>query len=356
MFENIRVRNFRILSDLRIGGLSRINLIAGRNNSGKTSLLEAIFLLAGAGNPQLAANANVIRITRGSEARSDEEIPKAEVEGLWKVLFSNLDTSKTIEITCDHSLLGRLTLEVAWGTRRNTNGPVGRVGEGAATNIIDERSLTFRYADQEGVPAESHMGITGQGLVFEANKSKSPPFNASILLSRSGSVQQDAAFLGELRRQKRGDVLLEALRVVEPRLESIEDISAGGSPMIWGDIGLSELVPLPVMGEGMIRIARLVLVISSTQGGVVLVDEIEKGLHHSILPKVWKAVDKAARQFDVQLFATTHSLECVWAAHESLSPDAFRLHRLEVVDSVSRCVTYDPESINGAVRHGMEVR
>lgn len=356
MFESIRVRNFRILSDLRVDGLSRINLIAGRNGSGKTSLLEAIFLLAGAGNPQLAANANVIRITRGSEVRLDEEISTMEIEGLWKVLFSNLDTSRTMEITCDHSLLGRLTLEVAWGTRRNTNGPVDRVGEGVATNLIDERSLTFRYADPEGVQAESHIGIKGQGLGFEANKSTNPPFNASILLSRSGSVQQDAEFLGELRRQKRGDVLLEALRVVEPRLESIEDISAGGSPMIWGDIGLSELVPLPVMGEGMTRIARIVLVISSTQGGVVLVDEIENGLHHSVLPKVWKAVDKAARQFDAQLFATTHSFECIRAAHESLGSDGFRLHRLEVVDSVSRCVTYDPESINGAVQHGIEVR
>ena len=123
MFESIRVRNFRILDDLRIGGLSRINLIAGRNGSGKTSLLEAIFLLAGAGNPQLAVNANVIRITRGSEARSDEEISTAEIEGLWKVFFSNLDTTRTMEVTCDHALRGRLTLEVAWGTRRATSVP-----------------------------------------------------------------------------------------------------------------------------------------------------------------------------------------------------------------------------------------
>ena len=356
MFESIRVRNFRILDDLRIGGLSRINLIAGRNGSGKTSLLEAIFLLAGAGNPQLAANANVIRITRGSEARSDEEISTAEIEGLWKVLFSNLDTTRTMEVTCDHALRGRLTLEVALGTRRATSVPLDHVGDGVATNLPDERSLTFRFTDSEGLQAESHISIKGRGLEFEANKSTNAPFNASILLSRSGSVQQDAAFLGGLRRQKRGDVLLEALRVVEPRLESIEDISAGGSPMIWGDIGLSELVPLPVMGEGMTRIARLVLVISSTQGGVVLVDEIENGLHHSILPKVWEAVDKAARQFNAQIFATTHSLECVRAAHEALGPDGFGLHRLEVIDSKSRCVTYDPQSIDSAVLHSMEVR
>ena len=88
--------------------------------------------------------------------------------------------------------------------------------------------------------------------------------------------------------------------------------------MIWGDIGLPELVPLPAMGEGMTQIAWLVLAIASMPDGVVLVDEIENGIHHSVLPDVWRAIDEAAKQFHTQIFATTHSFECVMAAHESL--------------------------------------
>ena len=65
--------------------------------------------------------------------------------------------------------------------------------------------------------------------------------------------------------------------------------------MIWGDIGLPELIPLPVMGEGMTKIASLVLAIATAKGGIVLVDEIENGLHHSVLPKVWETVDRAAQ-------------------------------------------------------------
>ena len=149
---------------------------------------------------------------------------------------------------------------------------------------------------------------------------------------------------------------MEALQVIEPRLQSIEDNSSSGAPMIWGDIGLPELIPLSAMGEGMTRIARLVLAISATPDGVILVDEIENGLHHSVLPKVWKVVDTAAKQFNTQVFATTHSFECIEAAHEALGADGFLLHRLEASGTENRCVTYEPEAISAAMRHYMEVR
>ena len=151
------------------------------------------------------------------------------------------------------------------------------------------------------------------------------PFPAAILVARSGDVHEDAVRLGKLRRQKRGDLLLNALRIVEPKLRSVEDNSASGWPMIWGDVGLSELVPLPVMGEGMTRIARIVLAVSATPNGVVLIDEIENGLHHSALTDVWQVVEKAASQFGTQVFATTHSLECVQAAHGALSHEGVPL-------------------------------
>ena len=183
------------------------------------------------------------------------------------------------------------------------------------------------------------------------------PFDAVILSTRIANVQEDATRLGRLRKRKQGDLVLDALQIIEPRLQSIEDNSASGIPMIWGDIGLPELVPLAAMGEGMTRIARLVLAISTSPGGLVLVDEVETGLHHSVLPSVWQAVDEAARQFGTQIIATTHSYECVRAAGQSLGgSNGFLLHRLEASDSGNRCVTYHPEDIDAAIRHDLEVR
>ncbi len=127
--------------------------------------------------------------------------------------------------------------------------------------------------------------------------------------------------------------------------------------MIWGDLGLAELVPLAMMGEGMTQLARIVLAITNAPSGLLLVDEVETGLHHSVLPKVWRAIDAAATQFGTQVVATTHSFECIRAAHEALSErDSLYLHRLEVTESTCRCVTYGPEELEAAMKHDLEVR
>jgi AAA15 family ATPase/GTPase len=119
------------------------------------------------------------------------------------------------------------------------------------------------------------------------------------------------------------------------------------------------MVPLPLMGEGMVRLASLVLAISNAQDGFVLIDEIENGLHHSILSKLWSAVGEVSRQFNTQVFATTHSNECIAAAHKAFRESGaydFRLHRLERIKETILAITYDQETLEAAIEAGLEVR
>ena len=352
MLERMAIKNFRVFRELNVEKLGSINLFTGQNNAGKTTLLEAMFLLSGAGNPEMAVNAIVLR----GSVDGDGVQPAAP---LWKELFANLDVSKAITLAATHRSLGELLLEVEPGVPQEltsitpTNGNEGPPS--ATTNLPDERSLSFSFSRNGEQVACSSIRLSGPGLEVSRPMAY-VPFPATILVSRSGSAREYAILLGKLRRKKQGDLLLEALHIVEPKLQSIEDNSASGTPMIWGDVGLPEMVPLPVMGEGMTRIARIVLAISSTPNGLVLVDEIENGLHHSVLEKFWQVVETAARQFDVQVFATTHSFECAQAAHRALPSTAFRLHRLEIVDNESRCVTYSDDAAAGAIEHGLDVR
>ena len=129
----------------------------------------------------------------------------------------------------------------------------------------------------------------------------------------------------------------------------------GGTPMIWGDIGLSELVPLPAMGEGMTRLARMVLGMSSIPGGVLLVDEVEKGIHHSAMIEALKAIRGTAERFDTQVFATTHSFECIEKAVEAFTVEGFRFFRMSKVKG-NRAVSHLPEQVDLAVRLPMEIR
>lgn len=349
MLEQLHVLNFRGLRDLDVKKFGRINLLAGKNNVGKTTLLEAIFLLGSGGDCRLALNRHVVRLESTTEA------PTFISETVWAPFFFRLETAGGLEISGRHARVGDMELAVA--LERSITTEIPRDGE-AGTFMRDrsgERVLKFRYVDPVAGTLESEARETATEIKFHQSNTY-VPFGSSILQPRGGNTKRDAILLGQLRRQKRGDLLLEALHVVEPRLQGIEDNSSSGAPMIWVDIGLRELVPLPAMGAGMTHVTRIVLAAGVVPGGVLLVDEIENGLHHSFLPDVWRIVGKVAEQFNVQVFATTHSFECVEAAYEALGADGFRLHRLEVDGGVNRCMTYEPDAIEGAIRHNLEVR
>lgn len=346
MLQELEIRNFRIFRKLKITQLRRINLIAGSNNSGKTSLLEAIFLLAGAGRADMLMNPNVVRMGPSGRVLGD---------ALWRPLFSDLDIDKSISIEGLSSPQELLKLEVVRAGQQATEIPPDYAGETSVSSVPEIRSLEVRYRGPNEEPVTSRLMVEGPEVKLEQPNTPAA-FDATIIQARTANSQEDAIRLARLRKQKRVDFLLEALQIIDPKLQSIEDNSSSGTPMIWGDIGLTELVPLAVMGDGMTHLARLVLAISQSPDGVVLVDEIENGIHHSVLPEVWRAIDTASRQFNTQIFATTHSFECVRAAHDSLCGEDFRLHRLDKTDDGNRCVTYDPDTIAAALDFNLEVR
>ena len=348
MIESLRIRNYRVFDDLRIGGFRRINLVAGRNNAGKTTLLEALFLLS-FGHP--SATLTTV-INRGMV--SSNLPPNAIPEVHWKQMFAMLDRDQAIEIEANHASLGCLRLCLEMAVSDSTEVHVRRGDEGFSIGNVSDRILkaTLSRGQNEHI---RKIVVTDTEIQME-RREEPMVIPVGFMPSGGGSLEQDAEQLGEIKKQKRDHMVVDALRTIAPRLSRLEIVTTTGTPMIWGDIGLSELIPLPALGEGMMRIARLALLLFSG-GRVVLVDEIENGLHHSILPRLWRFIEHTAQQLDLQIFATTHSFECVQAAQQSLDADHFGLHRLEVdEDGSNHAVSYQPEAIDAAIRHHMEVR
>lgn len=364
MIENLRVKNFRLFRDLEIDCLERINLLAGRNNAGKTSVLEAILLMAAGGEPDL--------LSAVAQLRELGDLPSETLGAFWRPMFSELDTRRDIEIKGRHSQLGDLVLTIS---RERRNSLTRRI-IGHSAGQRQGHGSTGQYPGLPSLPPKDDPGRSwGIGLSWTTGHNDEVrrmrlcpdgncfeltgeviPLTAALTAAHIGNVQDDAVLLGQLRARKQGNLVTEALRTFEPRLVSVEDSSANGPPMICADIGLPELIPLSAMGEGMTRIARMVLAMSSVRGGVLLVDEIETAIHHSVMRKLWEVVAKASQAFDVQVFATTHSFECLAAAQEALR-DGWRFHRLErAEDGSSRCVTFEPEDVGTVVTHGLEVR
>jgi AAA15 family ATPase/GTPase len=113
------------------------------------------------------------------------------------------------------------------------------------------------------------------------------------------------------------------------------------------------------MGDGMSRILRLALGLANAQGGVLIVDEIDTGLHFMAMTGMWKMLWEAAKQLDVQVFATTHSRDC-WeslaevAESEGVQDDTIVIHRVEKRKTSS--VTFNPRQMAIAVEERLEVR
>lgn len=360
MLKHLNIHHFRGFKALKMERLARINLIAGKNSAGKTSLLEALFLLAGAGNINLVPRLQALR-----GLGPNVEPLQLMGENAWAPLFHVLDTERAAHIAGRHSRFGDLTLKLTLERHPLATLEHHRLAKvdiaqsdklGSASPLLMP-SLVSHFSHQDK-PVQARINVKDTELEI-AQDDYNILFPAVINLPIFRHIQEDAKRLGALRKQKKGDRLVRALKVVEPALQDVEVNSVNGVPAIWADIGLPELIPLTALGEGLTYMTRIVLAITAVPNGLILIDELENGFHHSVLIQAWQVIAETAKEFKVQIFATTHSFECIRAAHVALSDD-FRLYRLEASgpfdDRQNRCVTYEEQDVDAVMRHNMEVR
>jgi hypothetical protein len=355
LFTSISIDNFRCFKAFSIESLDRVNVIAGTNNVGKTALLEAIYLLIGATNISL-----VVKISAFRGVQMLKGDPASVRELLWRPLFPNFDSTDTIQVRGALRTGGQQGIKLRLVQGASARLAVGDAPDiGVETNELSGQTMECRYTDPSGDVYSAQMHFDEKGFSVEP-ASFHLPFPGFFLASRHRtSPQEDAERFGKLDMVEEPYNLLEALKIVEPRLKRLTTIYGAGVPMIYGDIGLGRMLPLALMGDGLARLTSLLLAIANAPSGVVLVDEIENGLHHSILSKVWQAIGDAARRFDTQVFATTHSFECIRAAHQAFEDSErydVRLHRLERVADTIRAITYERETLDAAMKADLEVR
>ncbi len=332
MYTSFTVKNYRCFDDLTIEPLARVNLIAGKNNVGKTALLEALFIYHGADPNLLIA----VGSFRGLKNFKRDE------------LFSGFNAYQTINILGQEINHEPLSLNIT--IRENA----ASITQGATTEIL------FQYSDISGKILQK-MDIS-----FEHDKlhiDNLSIFNnprLDFLLARSRENPKELAVrLSKLRLNKKHNKVIKTLQIIEPRLKDIEVGQMGDDTLIYGDIGKPNLIPIQLMGEGVIRLLEIALAIPEIKGGILLIDEIENGLHYSVMSKVWQAISNLAKEYNVQIFATTHSWECIQAAYDAFAggaPDDFHFCRLERIKGTVQAVNYGLEDIQVALDMNWEMR
>ena len=150
------------------------------------------------------------------------------------------------------------------------------------------------------------------------------------------------------------------LQLVEPRLRRLVAVpTANGPALIYCDIGAGRIIPVALMGSGFARVLELTLAFSEVTNGAILVDEIENGLHFSILSGVWREINSLSQKFNVQVFATTHSHECMVAARDAFQAaedDGLLVHRISHREDGIKAATYSLDGLDYGLEIGAEIR
>lgn len=203
----------------------------------------------------------------------------------------------------------------------------------------------------------------------ERNRIASRPtlFPSSFITANGRGRPRIGHLWDKIALTDREDVVLAALRIVVPDVERISIVNnayaeAGEKieriPIVKLK-GARDPVPLRSLGEGLYRLFALALSLVDAAGGFFLVDEIESGLHYSVQVDLWRIIFAVARQLDIQVFATTHSFDCIEAFQVAAQEDEASegmLIRLERKNGEIIPTLFDERRLGIVTREHIEVR
>ena len=312
MFRSIHIQNFRGFEDLALHGLGRVNLVVGKNNTGKTALLEAITLLSG------------------------------KVDSLPGLFRANV---------------GRVGDHYFRWLLRDGAGPSSTSLRGTSRNGEESHlSLTKGNSDRP----EQLRQVWNKAGYFLWSRPNVPTSRIHAVSVQHRAPDSMVSAFAEAVRAPRDERQLESmLGSVDPRIKSVRLDAVDGKPLVAVDIGLSERVPLPQAGQGIYRLVAIFSELLGNKPNVCLIDEIENGIHYSAHASVWKGIAEVAERLEIQVFATTHSRECLVAAHEAFTArEGYDLTviQLDRLGDTTKGRVLDREQIEAAIVSDIEVR
>lgn len=360
MYKTFRVKNFRGFHDIELKNLARVNLVSGQNGIGKTALLEAFYLHAGAENPLLP-----VKIDAWRGLGAIDTVLGESMETPWDNLFFGFGDSDEIEVSGTDDVAGQRTYRLRVLTRQDEIQQASAYvsAQSSETEIRALSEQTYRILELNHITNDGssiHYILLGPKGIGAGPMGGINPFNTHFHgVAQRPTAEELARQFGNLQKQGKEEVLVEMLRLIEPRMKRVVLRLIGEKPLLQADIDEIGLIPLPLMGDGALRLTAFVLHISATSKGVALIDEIENGIHHSVLTKVWRAIYSTAKLFDSQVISTTHSYEAISAAHNAfVSEDNydFCVFRLERIKGMVEVVRYDREALDAAISDELEIR
>ena len=352
-YKKLEISNFKGIKQLNIDDLSRVNVFLGQNNSGKSTILEALTLAMSVSNPDMPQLLNAFRARKAFSNFID-------IRYFWH----NLDLNNAPEITLSQndSVKRHLKLGLSYvfdeEAEPQTESTFQLSGTIAYVNTLE---MNFDIiTDNSNQSYKSWLRINPSGMVVKRKIADGYlEKNSYSLISPDLTSSNLVNDLTELFKRNQKNIVVNLLALFDIRISGIE--------ILKDDVyikfeGIPEMLPLSLAGDGLRRYLNIVASSANPMTNIILIDEIDNGLHYSAYKKLWDAIFALAISTNKQVFVTTHSKETLYRLNEMLEEhseyqDALRLYTLEKTKLEGhQAYKYTYEGLAEACRNNVELR
>ena len=377
MLDSLFVKNFRLFKKLEIERLSRVNLIVGKNNSGKSCFLEAVRVYMSNASPnvlfELISQRNELwelDIQDEDQNIHDYEnplrylfygyhLPQAGDEGIQIGLLQDTQSNLCVRTQLYQVISSEDGRRIHIIPQQEIPNIDANLVGGVALEI--EKGELKRLLPLDDLIRPSRIGISRNRFLSYSLEIKE---NIQVVPAGGMSESRISLLWDNINLTDLQDEVIDCLKLINGYVKGVALVGSEQArakyriPIIRLERS-SERLPLKSMGDGMTRLFHLILALANAKDGTLLVDEFENGLHWSVLPKVWNTVFTLAERLNVQVVATTHSRDCIqgfkqaWEQNESLGS----FHRLDQdPENGAKSISYSLETLSDALDMDVEVR
>lgn len=337
--ENLNITNFKCFKHLKVVNLGRVNLIGGKNNVGKTAFLEAVELFASSNR----AYDLVYLISKVLARRQGIRREPVEMDFFYD------DESEIILFSAKKKCTIKRSFDIFKNNQQTIFPDIDN------TLPIEILSTSVNN-DQGDMPLRR---LSSRTRLMENRESR----DNTIYISSSKSDEQDIAILlGALIDLGREDFLNESLSSFDNNFSELKLIPKERANVLKLKLkNKDQLVLLSSLGEGVNRYIAILCAIWANKDGVLLIDEIENGIHYTNYKLLWEILFRASLDANCQLFITSHSKECISAFNDTqfeidnCTSQYFELYKDLKSDLISASAR-DKEQLRYALIHEGRVR
>jgi ABC-type transport system involved in cytochrome c biogenesis ATPase subunit len=376
MLSSFHVENFRTFKRLSLPFLGQVNLIVGRNNTGKTMLLEAVRLHSAQGSSAIIKDLLLDRdeFDRVPRISSQQPMRTVRLESLFYRRQPGNNGNSIIRIgPIDEPELSLIIKPVRLYRKGD--------GRGRENDWALYEPKQTQDAPEVVVPHVFGLAVSygksGEKLVPPEPIPELPFGLSSFMISEGDPRIDENAFVpsaglttsaitswwDSISLTDAEERVAECMRIIAPiqRISLVERPGEGRRMAVVKLEGESDPVPLRSLGDGVRKIFNFALALEAARSSkILLIDEIENGIHYSALEDLWQFIIKMATQAGVQVFATTHSWDCVmgFQAAVATQPESTKalLIRLFRDKDNLEAVPLDRDDIAVAARDHIEIR